>query len=139
MSPAETAQVLRISTRTPANWRSSGRGPAFLKAGGRVAYRAASVLEWVQQQEIEGDGGEGHPKVRITIRPYLKDPKRLHVDIMLPHPHTPNRPIRRRLLAPDGMDSDTARAWGMRQVHEILRDLGQSTQAAEKEDKSVRT
>lgn len=134
MSPAETAQFLRISARTLANWRSSGRGPAIRKAGGRVAYQAASVLEWVQQQEIEGDGGEGLSKVRITTRPYPKNPKRLHVDIMFAPPHTPDRPIRRRLLAPDGMDSNTAEAWGRRQVHEILKELGQSMHAVEKEN-----
>ncbi|WP_256254103.1 tyrosine-type recombinase/integrase [Nannocystis exedens] len=72
--------------------------------------------------------------MKITIRPYPKNPKRLHVDIMFPHPRTPDRDVRRRLLAPDGMDSAGAKAWGMRQVREILKELGKPAQAEDKEE-----
>ena len=134
MVSAEVAQLLRISVKTLANWRSMGQGPPFIKVGGRVAYRAQAVLDWARQQEIEGRGGEGLSKVKITTRPYKKDPSRLHVDIVFPNPHIPDKDIRRRLVAPHGMDSSAAEAWGMLRVREILREFGKSTVKEEKEE-----
>lgn len=134
MVAEEVAQLLRVSVKTLANWRSLGRGPAWVKVGGRVAYRAQAVLDWARQQENEGRGGEGLSEVKITTRPYKKDPSRLHVDIMFPHPHIPDKDIRRRLVAPDGMDPSAAEAWGMQRVREMLRELGKSTVQEEKED-----
>lgn len=35
-----------ITTGTLANWRSTRRGPKFVKVGGRVLYRLADVQEY---------------------------------------------------------------------------------------------
>lgn len=133
MTGAEVAAFLRISPKTLANWRSLGQGPGSFRLGGRVAYRAEVVLDWARQQEIEGRGGEGLSKVKITTRPYKKDPSRLHVDIVFPNPHIPDKDIRRRLVAPHGMDPSAAEVWGMRQVREMLRELGKSTPGGDRE------
>ena len=38
---------------TLAHWRSEGRGPAFIRIGGkRVAYRGADVNKWLESQTV---------------------------------------------------------------------------------------
>lgn len=46
-----TAEVLErfrgmLSDKTLANWRARGEGPPYMKAGGRVLYPLASLIEW---------------------------------------------------------------------------------------------
>lgn len=36
----------QINKRTLANWRSTGDGPPYLKAGGRVLYKSDDVDKW---------------------------------------------------------------------------------------------
>lgn len=38
-----------VSPQALANWRSEGRGPAFVKIGGRVLYPIRDVLAYEQQ------------------------------------------------------------------------------------------
>jgi len=47
-TPAELAQRYQgqISIKTFANWRSTGRGPNFMKVGARVFYPAAEIYAW---------------------------------------------------------------------------------------------
>jgi hypothetical protein len=35
-----------LTTRTLANWRSTGNGPRFTKVGGRVLYPLSAVVVW---------------------------------------------------------------------------------------------
>ncbi|HJB11209.1 MAG TPA: helix-turn-helix domain-containing protein [Candidatus Brachybacterium merdavium] len=51
MTAADVADVLSISARTLANWRSLNMGPDYVKVGGRVRYRVSSVNIWVARQE----------------------------------------------------------------------------------------
>ena len=38
---------------TMAHWRSEGRGPAFIRVGGKkVAYRGRDLNEWLDQQTV---------------------------------------------------------------------------------------
>lgn len=48
LKPADLAERWggSVCTRTLANWRACGKGPPFLKLGGRVVYPVASVEEW---------------------------------------------------------------------------------------------
>jgi predicted DNA-binding transcriptional regulator AlpA len=39
--------ILPVSYQTLARWSSTGDGPAWLKVGRRVAYRAGDVREWL--------------------------------------------------------------------------------------------
>ncbi|HCD06458.1 MAG: DNA-binding protein [Methylophaga sp.] len=47
MTAADVAQLLKVSTQTLANWRSSGQGPNFHKVGGSVRYELADIKEFV--------------------------------------------------------------------------------------------
>ena len=41
------------SPQTLANWRCEGRGPAFIKLGGRVAYRGDDLNRWIEGQRVD--------------------------------------------------------------------------------------
>ena len=46
LSTAEAAASLALSARTLKRYRAEGRGPPFLRLGGRVRYTRADLLEW---------------------------------------------------------------------------------------------
>lgn len=56
----DLARRWRLSPRTLERWRWLGQGPAFLKLGGRVAYRLEDVeaFEAAQIRTISGSIGE---------------------------------------------------------------------------------
>jgi excisionase family DNA binding protein len=43
----EAAKRLRLSTSTLNKWRVTGEGPAFVKLGRRVLYRASDLSDWL--------------------------------------------------------------------------------------------
>ena len=43
----------QVSTRTLANWRVQGVGPAFVKIGNRVLYDLMSVIAWEQSRQMK--------------------------------------------------------------------------------------
>jgi len=47
LSPDETAGRLGLKPTTLANWRWSGRGPLYVKVGGRVRYTVVGLAEWL--------------------------------------------------------------------------------------------
>ncbi|MEP9384627.1 helix-turn-helix domain-containing protein [Nocardioides sp. KR10-350] len=58
LTPAAAAEMMGLTTKTLANWRTrSGviyTGPPFLRVGqgrGRIRYPLAGVREWLAQQE----------------------------------------------------------------------------------------
>jgi hypothetical protein len=63
--------------------------------------------------------------LEVTTRPYFKDRTRQHVDINLAHPLDPSKAVRRRIVAPAGMDAAAAVAWGRAEAHKLLRSLCQ--------------
>jgi len=57
ISSAECARILAISPQTLRVWRWRGDGPDFVRYGGsrgRVLYRPADVLAWIEQQLVRG-------------------------------------------------------------------------------------
>jgi len=44
-----------LSVRTLERWRAEGRGPPFLKLGGRVCYRLSDIVEYEEAQRQTGD------------------------------------------------------------------------------------
>lgn len=54
MMAPEAAAYLSISEVTLARWRSTKRGPLFIKAGGRVLYRVSALLDYVAKNERKG-------------------------------------------------------------------------------------
>jgi hypothetical protein len=62
ITPAELAERWRMDRRTLANWRTAGKGPAYLKVGvgkcARVLYSEADVESYErnnQRQPAQGD------------------------------------------------------------------------------------
>lgn len=47
--PLEVAAYLQVEEPTLRNWRYLGRGPKWVKVGGRVRYRWTDVEAYVQQ------------------------------------------------------------------------------------------
>src|SRR5271169_856956 len=50
ISPQTLAEHLGLSPTTLADWRSQGRGPAYLKAGRKTWYPRSRVDEWLHAQ-----------------------------------------------------------------------------------------
>ena len=46
LTPLEVAARLRTSRGVLANWRSQGRGPAYLKLEGSILYRLSDLEAW---------------------------------------------------------------------------------------------
>lgn len=42
---------LSISYRTIENWRSLGKGPKYIRIGGRVKYQMSDVLDWLKREQ----------------------------------------------------------------------------------------
>lgn len=50
LSPADVSRVLGVPTSTLASWRWAGTGPAYLRVGRHVRYRAADLDSWIEGQ-----------------------------------------------------------------------------------------
>jgi len=55
MDPSEVGEYLGVPTGTLANWRYQGRGPAFVRVGRHVRYRAEDVGEWLAKRAVGGE------------------------------------------------------------------------------------
>jgi hypothetical protein len=56
----------------------------------------------------------------ITLRPYIKDKTRYHVDMQIEHPIT-QAPLRKRIAAPAGLDERQAQRWGEKELEKWLK------------------
>lgn len=57
-TPKILSETIGIPLGTLAFWRHAGRGPRFLKLGGRVIrYRKQDVSEWLNESVQETTGG----------------------------------------------------------------------------------
>lgn len=52
ISRTDLAQELGVCEETLRRWADARRGPAFVKAGRKILYRRAAVLEWLETQEV---------------------------------------------------------------------------------------
>ena len=50
VSAGEAAARLGLEAGTLANWRWAGRGPCFVKLGGRVRYRLTDLADYLDRQ-----------------------------------------------------------------------------------------
>ena len=57
MDPTEVSEYLGVPIGTLANWRYQGRGPAFVRVGRHVRYRAEDVGEWLAMRAGGGEAG----------------------------------------------------------------------------------
>ncbi len=60
------AELLGLSTRTLQAWRSTNRGPAFVRAGRAIRYRRRDLLAWIETNTIRTgrDSSERKPDAR---------------------------------------------------------------------------
>ena len=114
----ELAQFLRISEKALRHRMARGHLPRPFRCGKALAWTRDVVVSWLWEC-----GRTPGPTMKITTRPYRNDTSRFHVDIRFMNPCNENDEIRRRLVAPPGLDEKQARAWGERQVPAILREL----------------
>lgn len=49
LTTVEVAQYLRIRVNTLEQWRSRGKGPAFVRVGRRVRYRRREIDRWLKR------------------------------------------------------------------------------------------
>ena len=119
----DAARFLRLSPRTLEKWRSEGAGPPVLRMGRRVAYAQRDLVRWLAEQEAKGRKESSVKNLEVTCRPYFKDRTRQHVDINLTHPLDPAQAIRRRIVAPAGMDAVAATEWGRAEALKLYREL----------------
>jgi len=56
LTPAAAAEWLCRSRRTLDNWRSQGRGPSYVRCGGRIVYSLHDLRSWRDAQRVEVTG-----------------------------------------------------------------------------------
>ena len=56
LTTAEAAEVLGYSDQTLKQWRSQGRGPAYIKDGNQIRYLPADLKDWIlERRHIPND------------------------------------------------------------------------------------
>ncbi|WIY83944.1 helix-turn-helix domain-containing protein [Propionimicrobium sp. PCR01-08-3] len=50
----EASRYIGINRKTLANWRTLGRGPAYVKSGGVVVYRIVDLDAWLAANSVGG-------------------------------------------------------------------------------------
>jgi excisionase family DNA binding protein len=58
LTTKEAAEVLRLKPHTLENMRSQGKGPIFMKLGGRVFYHRADLRTWLRDSRRRSSSGE---------------------------------------------------------------------------------
>lgn len=61
VSANEAAAMLGVSSRTLANWRTQGIGPAFVRVGAvhsRTLYRVDDLNTWLDNNRVETTGSK---------------------------------------------------------------------------------
>jgi predicted DNA-binding transcriptional regulator AlpA len=56
LTEAEAAAMLRLAPATLRGWRCAGRGPGFVKIGGRVCYRRSDIEAFIAAGERNAAG-----------------------------------------------------------------------------------
>lgn len=105
----DLANWLRTTEKAIRDRVSRGQLPKPGRVGRRCAWSRALIVQWASENTA---GRPDMPKMRITLRPYTKDPTRFHVDLQFENPLT-MRADRRRLVAPAGLTDRQAERWGM--------------------------
>ena len=86
LTPAELAVMLGMSVRTLANWRSTGKGPPYVKIGVAQSQIPTSNRGTVGfGAQVPKDGGEMKngmfvPVTRLKSSPCVKSDGKAHVD-----------------------------------------------------------
>lgn len=57
LTTGDVAGRLGVPPRTLEQWRYLGRGPAYVRVGAHVRYRAADVGQWLDEHRVVPAGG----------------------------------------------------------------------------------
>ncbi|WP_318656998.1 helix-turn-helix domain-containing protein [Pseudomonas aeruginosa] len=58
LTPERAAQMLGLSVKTLATWRSTGRHALpFIRCGARIRYRRSDLAAWLQERQSSGAPG----------------------------------------------------------------------------------
>ncbi|HEJ5823212.1 helix-turn-helix domain-containing protein [Pseudomonas aeruginosa] len=58
LTPEQAAQMLGLSVKTLATWRSTGRHALpFIRCGARIRYRRSDLAAWLQERQSSGASG----------------------------------------------------------------------------------
>lgn len=77
LTAAELADMLHKSEHTLANWRTVGKGPAYVNIG-RIVYRESDVEEWLESQIRRTDDDAAQKSRRDVALPVLGGRPRVH-------------------------------------------------------------
>lgn len=117
----DLAGLLRISEKALRQRVARGQVPRPFKSGKALAWTREVVVLWLR----DCGRSAGPPAMKIKLRPYAHDPTRFQLDIRFMHPVHATQEIRRRLVAPAGLDLKLARQWGEAQVPALVREVMQ--------------
>jgi len=56
LTEKQVATLLNINRATLSNWRSSGKGPKYVKVGGSIRYRYTDVELYLEKNSVETTG-----------------------------------------------------------------------------------
>ena len=104
VSVRDLAKFLRISEKALRHRVGRGQVPPPFRNGKALAWMREAVITWIWEC-----GRAAGPAMKIKTRPYANDTTRFHVDIRFMNPCNENDEIRRRLVAPPGLDDKQAR------------------------------
>lgn len=96
----DLAHLLRISEKALRQRVARGQVPRPFRSGKALAWTREVVVLWLR----DCGRSAGPPAMKIRLRPYAHDPSRFQLDIRFMHPVHATREIRRRLVAPPGLD-----------------------------------
>jgi predicted DNA-binding transcriptional regulator AlpA len=58
MNDVTAARILNVAPQTLRNWRSSRKGPPYIKLGRSVRYREEDLAAWIQARRINPEGDD---------------------------------------------------------------------------------
>jgi hypothetical protein len=129
---ADVARWLRTTPKAVRDRVRREQLPRPGRVGKRLAWSRALLLEWAR----ECGRAAGTPRMSITLRPYIKDKTRYHVDMQIEHPTT-QLPLRKRIVAPAGFDERQAQRWGEKELEKWLKTFTlQNTRQEDNADKT---
>lgn len=53
LTQEQVSKTLGVESSTLAVWRSTGKGPRFLKSGNRIMYLAADINDFIEQNRMK--------------------------------------------------------------------------------------
>lgn len=60
LTPEQASQLLGVSVKTLASWRSTGRNALpYIRCGARIRYQHHALAEWLEQRTQTSTAGEG--------------------------------------------------------------------------------